>query len=462
MTTDDFDMFWRTHLMTSSHGYQIPETTILYWNATKSEQSNYPWIRREGTPRSHAAAAVARDLMTQVRVANKRTIISVTIVQNYSPCLDCADELLKTIQLANEKQIRLDMSISFVALKNIRRPSWLWRGLREATTDIPVNESNDNAFALLQLNSAGVRLTTFTPDTWKFLYTFLGNGFPSNSPGKFLDGKFSSTDSRFEEDRLMQLDLEQIFKGVLFSPECQSADNCVLLLEWNHPVVSLERIQDYRITCKKVTVKNKEAEDRFWRIGQVLDKEGIKVTVPGEMTWWKVMGLDADAFYDVTVEATIKGMVVSSARKIFKTTNKVPIPALQTPVMVRKSNVTSRPKSGSVTSPTVRSPQCPTPTPLRRSNSIRDSTPSSSRSSITSDLGIRLGNGHLAESSLQRSSSLRVASSRNSIAGSVPESRAADRGGSTSNHTISNPFTSLRRKFRAASVSNQTSTESKF
>uniref|UniRef100_A0A2C9LYR0 Uncharacterized protein n=1 Tax=Biomphalaria glabrata TaxID=6526 RepID=A0A2C9LYR0_BIOGL len=260
----------------------------------------------------------------------------------------------------------------------------------------------------------------------------------------------------------MQLDLEQIFKGVLFSPECQSADNCVLLLEWNHPVVSLERIQDYRITCKKVTVKNKEAEDRFWRIGQVLDKEGIKVTVPGELTWWKVMGLDADAFYDVTVEATIKGMVVSSARKIFKTTNKVPIPALQTPVMVRKSNVMSRPKSGSVTSPTVRSPQCPTPTPLRRSNSIRDSTPSSSRSSITSDLGIRLGNGHLAESNLQRSSSLRVASSRNSIAGSVPESRASDRGGSTSNHTISNPFTSLRRKFRAASVSNQTSTESKF
>lgn len=69
-------------------------------------------------------------------------------------------------------------------------------------------------------------------------------------------------------------------------------------------------------------MKNKEAEDRFWRIGQVVDKEGIKVTVPGEMTWWKVMGLDADAFYDVTVEATIKGMVVSSARKIFKTTNK--------------------------------------------------------------------------------------------------------------------------------------------
>ncbi|KAH9514917.1 hypothetical protein Btru_021350 [Bulinus truncatus] len=470
MATDDFDMFWRTHLLTNSQGYQIPETTILYWNATKAEQSNYPWIRREGTPRLHATAAVARDLMTQVRVANKRTIMSVTIVQNYSPCFDCADELLKTVILASEKQIRLDISISFVALKNVRRPSWAWRGLREATTEVPINESNDNCYALLQLKNAGVNLRTFTPDTWKFLYTFLGNGFPSMSPGKFLDGKFSSSESRLEEDRMMQSDLEQIFKGVMLSPESQSADNGVLLLEWIHPVVSLGRIQEYRISCKKVTVKNKDGDERSWRIGQVLDKEGSKVTVPGELNWWKVMGLDSDSFYDVTVEATIKGMVVCSSRKIFKSASKANIPALQTPVLMRKSTLNTRPRAGTTTaaSPSSRPPSCATPTPLRRSSSIRDSTPSSSRSSITSDLGIRLGTsssngGHGdASTGIQRSKSLRVSTSRHSLSGG--EFRDGDSTGRVppANKVTNSLFSSLRRKFRDTGISNHTSSESKF
>ncbi|CAL1543236.1 unnamed protein product [Lymnaea stagnalis] len=430
MAKDDFDIFWRSHLMTPTQGYQIPEPTILYWNSTKDELSNFPWTRREGTPRSHATAAVARDLMTQVRVANKRALISVTIVQNYSPCFDCAEELLKTISLAGEKQIKLDISLAFVALHRIRRQSWVWRGLREAHSDVTINESNDNSLALRNLKNAGVRMSTFTPDTWTFLFTFLGNGLTSCTPGKFLGGKYGNCDSRLEEDRLMQQELVQILKGLHILSESVSPENTSLVIEWNHPPLLLERVQEYKICCKKVTAKNKDGDDTLWKMSQALDKVGIRATVAGEMTWCKVTGLDTDAFYDVTVEATISGMVVCQGRKLLKTANKVIIPALQTPTLQRKSSTTSaRPRTSTTTSTSPHggavSPQT---TSVRRSNSTRESG-TSAGARITSGVsegpasprcgtvinaegsGRSAGVG-TANSGLSRSNSLRLTSSR--------------------------------------------------
>ena len=60
------------------------------------------------------------------------------------------------------------------------------------------------------LQKAGVKLSCFNTETWKFLYVFLGNGLPSESPGKWLPIKYSGVvgDARTEEDRLMQGDLK--------------------------------------------------------------------------------------------------------------------------------------------------------------------------------------------------------------------------------------------------------------
>lgn len=214
MSKEDFDLFWRTHLVASPQTCHLPEVTVLYWHSAKEETSNFPWTRKEGSQRVHATAAVARDLITQVRVATRKNIITATLIQNYSPCWQCAEEILKIMALANEKRIKIDISIAFVALNRIRRPSWVWRGLVNATHSVTVNESNDNSLALRLLSEAGVKLFTFDPDSWKFLYTFLGNGFPAESDGRFTGGKLLLSESRFEEDRLTMTDFRQILKGL--------------------------------------------------------------------------------------------------------------------------------------------------------------------------------------------------------------------------------------------------------
>ena len=117
--------------------------------------------------------------------------------------------------MAEEKKVKLNVSITFVALHRIRRPSWIHRGVISAYSDVAVNESNDNILGLHKLHKAGVKLSCFSPNTWNFLYTFLGNGFPKDSTGNCFSGKYSgaSRDARWEEDRWMQADLAQILKG---------------------------------------------------------------------------------------------------------------------------------------------------------------------------------------------------------------------------------------------------------
>lgn len=66
MAREDFHLFWNTHLHTSEAGGQSPDTAVLYWHSLKEETSNFPWTRREASPRQHPLVAVARDIMTQV------------------------------------------------------------------------------------------------------------------------------------------------------------------------------------------------------------------------------------------------------------------------------------------------------------------------------------------------------------------------------------------------------------
>jgi len=66
MSKEDFDLFWNTHLHTTAGDSQSTDSMVLFWHSAKEETANFPWARREATPRLHALAAVARDIMTQV------------------------------------------------------------------------------------------------------------------------------------------------------------------------------------------------------------------------------------------------------------------------------------------------------------------------------------------------------------------------------------------------------------
>ncbi|XP_012940872.1 uncharacterized protein LOC101855065 [Aplysia californica] len=173
---------------------------------------------------------------------------------NYSPCRDCAAELLKAINLAEEKKIKLNISITFVALNKIRRPSWINRGLCTAFGDVSINESNENILGLRLLLKAGVKLTSFNSETWRFLYAFLGQGLPSDSPGKFLSAKYSGAQSeaRAEEDRWTQTDLKQILKGIHLTSPALSTENSMLPLAWSHPILVGNKVGEYRLTVRKV------------------------------------------------------------------------------------------------------------------------------------------------------------------------------------------------------------------
>lgn len=69
-------------------------------------------------------------------------------------------------------------------------------------------------------------------------------------------------------------------------------------------------------------MKNKDDDSRLWRIHQTIDKVGVKATVSGELNACILGDLEIDTFYDVTVEAMVKGMSVSVGRKLFRTGNK--------------------------------------------------------------------------------------------------------------------------------------------
>ncbi|CAG5120908.1 unnamed protein product [Candidula unifasciata] len=378
MAKEDFDLFWTTHLSSASHSCNHPEATVLYYHTAKEETSNFPWTRKEGTSRLHATAAVARDLLTQVRVATRRNAFTATLIQNFSPCFECAEEIIKTVALAKEKRIKFEISIAFVALNRIRRPSWIWRGMEDCFHGIPVNESNDNVIGLRQLQESGVKLVTFSPNLWSFLFTFLGNGLPLESRGKFLGGKYSNAESRLEEDKLTEADLRQILKGVVITSSSTSLSSSTLEIEWTRPSLFGQKVSDYHIVSKKVAVKNKEEDARLWQIHHTVDKVGVKVTVSGELTACVLADLELDTFYDVTVEAVVKGMSVSVGRKIFRTANKVPIASLKTPTITRKATTTSSRPVTSLVATNNGSPTSDAPIRLRRSNSIQTTTGSPS------------------------------------------------------------------------------------
>uniref|UniRef100_A0A0B6Z3U6 Uncharacterized protein n=1 Tax=Arion vulgaris TaxID=1028688 RepID=A0A0B6Z3U6_9EUPU len=370
MYKNDFDFFWKTHLVTTSQGCHIPEETVLYWHTAKEEASSFPWTRREGSSRSHATAAAARDLLTQVRVSTRKNILTATLIQNYSPCSLCAEEFLKVINLAEEKRIKLDISITFVALNGIRRPSWIWRGMDNSIHKVTVNESNDNISALRRLQDVGVRLSTFNPDTWKFLFTFLGLGMPVESHGKFLGGKYLNVESRLDEDRFMETDFKQILKGLTITKANVSSSNTTLSLAWSPPDLAVGKVSEYKVVCRKVTVKNREDDDRSWRIQQIVDSIGVTVVIPGELTSFQLLDLEFDAFYDITVESFVKGLSTNTGRKLFRTGNRVPVPSLQTPTMARKLIISARPRTSSAASFSSVTPLLPE-VRVKRSNSIQ-------------------------------------------------------------------------------------------
>lgn len=370
MSKEDFELFWRTHLVTSQGGCNVPEESVLYWSVLRDETSAYPWTRREGGSRSQATSGVARDLMTQIRVATKKMVLDVTIFQNYSPCRDCVSDVMKALAMAEEKKIKMNVSMAFVALNRIRRPSWIGRGLCSSFTDVTVNESNDNMIGLRLLQRAGVKLSCFNTETWKFLYVFLGNGLPSTSPGKWLPIKYSGVvgDARTEEDRLMQGDLKDLLKGIQLTSPSFSPDTTVVPVAWQHPVLAMGRVGEYRLAVRKIYIKSKEQDDKLWKIQSAVEGSDVTLKIPGELSTFKLTNLDRDSFYDVTVEGLVRGIAVATGRKIYKTDDKLPVSSLQAASSLKASRIRSASSSSISSLPS--SQPSPKPTASPRTVSI--------------------------------------------------------------------------------------------
>ena len=69
-------------------------------------------------------------------------------------------------------------------------------------------------------------------------------------------------------------------------------------------------------------LKAKEADEKLWRVQSAVEDSEVNLRLPRELTSYKLTSLDRDSHYDVTLEAVVKGLVVSAARKIFKTDDK--------------------------------------------------------------------------------------------------------------------------------------------
>ena len=121
---------------------------------------------------------------------------------------------MQALNLSKEKKVRLEISIAFVSLHRIRRPSCSQRG-QPCSGEVYLNESNDNALALRTLSEEGVKVMTFNPTLWQFLHTFVGMGMPSPYPNSFLSGKYSGVtcQHRMAEDSMMAHELRAIVTG---------------------------------------------------------------------------------------------------------------------------------------------------------------------------------------------------------------------------------------------------------
>ncbi|KAL8585794.1 hypothetical protein ACOMHN_037357 [Nucella lapillus] len=333
MAKEDFDLFWNTHLHAAGSGSQSAGSIVLYWHSAKEETANYPWTRREATPRQHALTAVARDIMTQVRVATKRMTVTVTIVQNVSPCADCAVELRKAISLSREKKIKLDITIAFVTLHKVRLTSCSQRG-HSCVSEVFLNESTDNALALRTLQEEGVKVMTFNPSLWQFLHTFVGMGVPAPYPNSFLTGKYNGVtcQQRMAEDSVMANELQGILTGVHITSGYRSADPDSYTVQWKPPrLPTVTKMSEYRLIYKKISVKNKDVEEKFWKLHQTLTSPPTKLSVSGELTSQRLTSLERDSFYELIVEAVLGNVTVSSSKRIFLTDDKAPIPSLTSP-----------------------------------------------------------------------------------------------------------------------------------
>ena len=72
----------------------------------------------------------------------------------------------------------------------------------------------------------------------------------------------------------------------------------------------------------QVHLRSKDSDPSQWRVHTSVEGSDVTVKLPGELTSFKLTSLDRDSFYDVTVEAVVKGQVVGTARKICKTDDK--------------------------------------------------------------------------------------------------------------------------------------------
>ena len=76
------------------------------------------------------------------------------------------------------------------------------------------------------------------------------------------------------------------------------------------------------IKYTQISVKNKDCEEKYWKLQQTLSSAPTKVSVPGELTSHRLAELDRDSFYELTVEAVLGGAVLCSAKRIFRTDDK--------------------------------------------------------------------------------------------------------------------------------------------
>ncbi|XP_025099647.1 uncharacterized protein LOC112567240 [Pomacea canaliculata] len=142
------------------------------------------------------------------------------------------------------------------------------------------------------------------------------------------------------EDSLMTQELQAVLGGMQIASGSASPEPDSYVVQWIAPRLSgSKKVSEYRITYKKILLKNKECDDpRLWRVHQSASPTPTKLSVSGEMSSCRLERLERDSFYEVTVEALVHNMAACSAKKLFKTDDKVPVPSLATPKKLVRSN----------------------------------------------------------------------------------------------------------------------------
>nr|KAG5702756.1 hypothetical protein BaRGS_003630 [Batillaria attramentaria] len=163
----------------------------------------------ENDAEKHAEEHLLDHLRLLLSVIDKDKLVSLTILQNSSPCARCAelytnDELLT--ELAGHPDVNVELVFS--SIHRVRRPSCRWKH-HGHVDDIDVDEHKDNLDGLKTLSLAGFQLRATNDGDWAELRSAL------QLPNTSYQGDYDQgTSSRHEEDCTLEEDLEYLRENI--------------------------------------------------------------------------------------------------------------------------------------------------------------------------------------------------------------------------------------------------------